>query len=479
MKVLSAEYGGVDGPILEDIVLHCLRAGEHSGKEFTLQLVDRFGTIGPNGVHICLVSAVMGETLRDFADRFWEGAKQGPPSRLVKRILKQLLLALDYSHGLGIVHTDIKMDNIMMQIPNESAIFEECQSDHWLGRSVLDMASAGYTRQFRLDAERNSPKTSPKRDISYREETPRKRVCTSPRPPESQVSQQQLNTKRRASSDMECSRKKVSRTRSPLNIPTKPQPTFAMNENHGSSAAPGIKKEKEEKGLDSPSELEFLRRPISLIDLYHRENRICPSWTALKTWEIPCTSLGRYYLAEDCCDEDLLHLDVALCDWGAARCDQIHTTETISPPLFRSPEVLIRAPWTTKTDIWMLGCLIFELVRNTRLFSGEATRFNEYNECVHLHEICEIFGPFPKSFLDQASNQHAVRHVFDEQGRVDEIEIGMRHENLWVGWSLMDQSWDECMSFMSMFTKMMKIDPAERLSAAELLEEPWLRDVEV
>lgn len=107
MKVLSAEYGGVDGPILEDVVLHCLRAGEHSGKKFTLQLVDRFGTIGPNGVHICLVSAVMGETLRDFADRFWEGAKQGPPSRLVKRILKQLLLALDYSHGLGIVHTGV------------------------------------------------------------------------------------------------------------------------------------------------------------------------------------------------------------------------------------------------------------------------------------------------------------------------------------------------------------------------------------
>lgn len=115
MKVMSAEFDGVYGPILEDEVLHCLRAGEHPGKEFTSQLVDRFGTRGPNGIHICLVFAVMGGTLGNFADRSWERTKQGPPARLVKRILKQLLLALDYSHKLGIVHTGVYLYKLTLE----------------------------------------------------------------------------------------------------------------------------------------------------------------------------------------------------------------------------------------------------------------------------------------------------------------------------------------------------------------------------
>lgn len=78
MKVLSAEYGGTYGPILEDEILHCLRAGEH---------------------HICLVFVVMGETLRGFAKRLRARSEQGVSAKFVKKIVKQLLLALDNSHN--------------------------------------------------------------------------------------------------------------------------------------------------------------------------------------------------------------------------------------------------------------------------------------------------------------------------------------------------------------------------------------------
>lgn len=342
----------------------------------------------------------------------------------------------------------------------------------------MDLVSAAGTGILWSDTEEGSHKKYLKRRISYREESPRKRVCTSPRLLESCGSPQLSKLKRQASSDRESPREKACRLRSRSKIPTESQPHSGMNELYGLSSAPGVE-EKEEKEPDSPNELEFLRRPVNLIDLYHRENRIRGSWTILKTWEIPCTNLGHDYLLKDCCNEDLLHLSVALCDWGAARFTENHTFSKISPPLFRSPEVLIGAPWTKKKDIWMLGCVIFALIRDFLLFSGEATRFNEYNRFVHLHEICKTFGPFPKSFLAQARDQRLIREVFDNEGTVNSIEIGLRPEEMWFGEWLMDESWEECMSFISMFKNIMKIDPAERSSAAELLEEPWLRHVEL
>lgn len=244
-----------------------------------------------------------------------------------------------------------------MQIPDENAAFEKCQSNRWLGRKELDGVSACNPRFLWLDREediRCHNKTSPKRRIIHGVESPRKKVCTSPRPPESCADPDLSKLQRQASLDMESSRQKVRRTRSPSNIPTEPQPTFAMSEICNSSAAPRLK---EEKKSDSPSELEFLQRPVNLIDLYHRENRIHPSWTLLEAREVPCTNLGRDDLPKDCSDEDLLYLNVALCDWGAARFGKNHTSRDISPPLYKSSEVLIGAPWTNITDSWMLGCV--------------------------------------------------------------------------------------------------------------------------
>lgn len=90
MKVLSAGYGGTYGPVLEDEILHCLRSGEHRGKKFTSQLVDRFGARGPNGNHIYLVFAAMGETLRGFAKRLRPRSEQGVSAKFVKKTVKQL-----------------------------------------------------------------------------------------------------------------------------------------------------------------------------------------------------------------------------------------------------------------------------------------------------------------------------------------------------------------------------------------------------
>jgi serine/threonine-protein kinase SRPK3 len=80
-----------------------LKEGDHPGKEFTLQLVDRFAVSSPNGCHVCLVFPLMGQTMEDFSRRF-DGRI---PATFLKQFVKQALLALDHTHGMGIIHTGV------------------------------------------------------------------------------------------------------------------------------------------------------------------------------------------------------------------------------------------------------------------------------------------------------------------------------------------------------------------------------------
>jgi serine/threonine-protein kinase SRPK3 len=110
MKVLSAEcYGREnDNNIFEIDILK--RFGEyrdcHPGSQYVSHLHDSFGVSGPYGYSACLIFSVMADTLERFGDcPFFE--YQNIPSNVVKRFVKQLLLALDYAHTLGVIHTGL------------------------------------------------------------------------------------------------------------------------------------------------------------------------------------------------------------------------------------------------------------------------------------------------------------------------------------------------------------------------------------
>lgn len=119
MKVISADCSGA---LLQEveILLHLQQADPaHPGHSHITPLVDHFEHSGPNGQHKCLVFPVLAESLETFSQRFEGGCL---PGQLVKRVIKQLLLALDYAHEHGVMHTDIKPDNIMVVLKDEATI---------------------------------------------------------------------------------------------------------------------------------------------------------------------------------------------------------------------------------------------------------------------------------------------------------------------------------------------------------------------
>lgn len=92
----------------------------HPGRKHVVSLLDSFEHHGPNGQHVCMVFEVLGENLLGLIKR-WN--HRGIPQPLVKQITKQVLLGLDYLHrDCGIIHTDLKPENVLIEVGNVEEI---------------------------------------------------------------------------------------------------------------------------------------------------------------------------------------------------------------------------------------------------------------------------------------------------------------------------------------------------------------------
>ena len=68
---------------------------------------------------------------------------------------------------------------------------------------------------------------------------------------------------------------------------------------------------------------------------------------------------------------------------GCKTQEQIYTY--VQSRYYRSPEVVLRIPYTTKVDMWSLGCIIVELLTGDPLFPGN-------NEQELLEYMMEVLG---------------------------------------------------------------------------------------
>lgn len=186
---------------------------------------------------------------------------------------------------------------------------------------------------------------------------------------------------------------------------------------------------------------------------------------------VPSTPLRQYYF-NDADSRRVDEFDIALGDWGVSSWANRHLSETIQPVALRSPEVLIQAPWDASTDFWNLGAVVLEIFQAVRMFSGSVPPDGHYELKEHLAEIVDLFGPFPNELLAKG-DQNLVRDVFGDDGRIKDAppmnRPGLASEAFMLG---LDQELRDM--FASFLHAMMKINPADRVSAEDLLRHPWL-----
>ena len=87
-----------------DVMRHIQRNGSilSPGSEFILQLIDEFEHTGPNGVHHCIISEVLGPPLSSDLEELYPDERY--PIGMAKRISSQIARGLEYLHSCGVVH---------------------------------------------------------------------------------------------------------------------------------------------------------------------------------------------------------------------------------------------------------------------------------------------------------------------------------------------------------------------------------------
>ncbi|KAI1821796.1 kinase domain protein [Xylaria intraflava] len=160
-----------------------------------------------------------------------------------------------------------------------------------------------------------------------------------------------------------------------------------------------------------------------------------------------------------------------LCDFGSAVFGGGENLECVQPNVYRAPEVILRAPWDHKIDIWNVGCMAWDLYEGNQLFHGIDPEHQAYRRRAHLAEIIALLGLPPKDLLARG---RLARKFFSDEGEFAAgIELpapksleGME-EHL---------TGDEKRRFLTFMQKMLQWAPEQRSTAGELFQDAWLQE---
>lgn len=108
LKILAADaskWSGKSSAADEAKVLSRLRdsvQGDDEGRDYVMKFLDSFDHEGPNGVHLCIVTEVLGPTLGSDVEELYPN--EIFPAEIATRFVYQLGLGVRFLHKRGVVH---------------------------------------------------------------------------------------------------------------------------------------------------------------------------------------------------------------------------------------------------------------------------------------------------------------------------------------------------------------------------------------
>ncbi|TPX20268.1 hypothetical protein DIZ76_016156 [Coccidioides immitis] len=143
--------------------------------------------------------------------------------------------------------------------------------------------------------------------------------------------------------------------------------------------------------------------------------------------------------------------------------------DEIGTPIWRSPEAQLGLQWGPPTDIWSFGTMVISMIwgDNFFIFKPKFPRGHDEYELEILAKYHIYFGPYPPSYVDLADQETL--------GVLSLIMNDVPPEKL-RPFSLASQreiSEDD----KEFVLKTMKLDPRDRPTAKELLEDEWFNGI--
>lgn len=374
----------------------------------------------------------------------------GLPLPLVKLITRQLLVGLDYIHHCGVIHTDLKPENILIEIRNVDQLIKylehECIS-RWQ-KSKSNSWNRGSS--LRNSSDFNKDKTNFRSKSSSTNNFNEKGAL-------------QYGSYRR-------SRHSISARSRPVRC-SKPLCTSIRTDlfkDFLQSNAPFTKdlKGKDILSVSPKSKKSFMPGE----NLEHREKN-----GQNGQYGHPSLDVNRG-------EDDLISVKIA--DLGNATYSLYHFTDQIQTRQYRSPEIILQSKrWGASTDIWSLGCIIFELITGDYLFDPKSgSSFDRDDD--HLAQMVELLGEFPPDdFLDDC--RLSKRFI----GRDENNEKYIKRISSLKYWRLFDVFVDKYKMppqdpntrlISDFILKCLIFRLEDRYDANSLLKHPWLaRDLDL
>ncbi|XP_061478084.1 SRSF protein kinase 2-like [Rhineura floridana] len=120
VKVPKGGEDFAEAALDEVMLLRCVNSKRRKDRasDHVICFFDDFKMIGENGFHVCLVFELLGPSLQSLLKS--QGV-QGLPLPFVKKTTQQVLQGLHFLHKeCRIIHTDIKPENILLHVTEES-----------------------------------------------------------------------------------------------------------------------------------------------------------------------------------------------------------------------------------------------------------------------------------------------------------------------------------------------------------------------
>ncbi|PYH64478.1 U4/U6 small nuclear ribonucleoprotein PRP4 [Aspergillus vadensis CBS 113365] len=156
-----------------------------------------------------------------------------------------------------------------------------------------------------------------------------------------------------------------------------------------------------------------------------------------------------------------------LSDFGEARLGDEKHNEDIMPNLYRSPEVILKASWDYKVDIWSVAMVAWDIVSSTTLIKGRNTD-GIFDDRVQLAELVALLGCPPPEFRERS---HLSSVLWDNSGTwkglapVPDITL----ESLAI-----DIRGEDKDGFLRWIRRALQWNPSDRPTALEFLYDEWL-----
>eukprot|EP00064_Thunnus_orientalis_P006703 superscaffoldBa00000712_g6721 len=142
-------------------------------------------------------------------------------------------------------------------------------------------------------------------------------------------------------------------------------------------------------------------------------------------------------------------LRVKVIDFGLAfPVSEAMPGSTLQAQWYRSPEILLGAPFNEAIDIWSLGCIAAEMFMGNVLFPGKDEYDMSSLEARHF-----IFTPRTINSLNDLLEHNLIYELSREDAEADQCDRA---------------------SFVDLLTRLLKVDMSERITPSQILQHPFI-----